>query len=143
MNPISFDAAYDIQRSRLTTFFRLFIVIPWVIWASIYGIAALVVVTVAWFAMLFTGRYPEGMYNFVARYLRLLTRVYAYALLFTDELPPRSTPARSPTTRSGSTSPHARSATTARRRSSSTSCGSRRPRSAGTGSPSSSNGRHS
>jgi len=87
MNPISFDAAYDIQRSRLTTFFRLFIVIPWVIWASIYGIAALVVVTVAWFAMLFTGRYPEGMYNFVARYLRLLTRVYAYALLLTDELP--------------------------------------------------------
>jgi hypothetical protein len=87
MNPISFDATYDIPRSRLTTFFRLIIVIPWAIWASIYGIAALVVVIIAWFAMLFTGRYPEGMYNFVAGYLRLSTRVYAYALLLTDELP--------------------------------------------------------
>src|ERR671911_2981335 len=87
MNPISFAADYDIERSRLTTFFRLIIVIPWAIWASIYGIAALVVVIIAWFAMLFTGRYPEGMYNFVAGYLRLATRVHAYALLLTDELP--------------------------------------------------------
>src|ERR687892_104844 len=87
MNPISFDATYDIPRSRLTTFFRLIIVIPWAIWASIYGIGALVVVIIAWFAMLFTGRFPEGMYNFVAGYLRLATRVYAYALLLTDELP--------------------------------------------------------
>jgi hypothetical protein len=87
MNPISFDATYDIPRSRLTTFFRLIIVIPWAIWASIYGIGALVVVIIAWFAMLFTGRYPEGMYNFIAGYLRLSTRVYAYALLLTDELP--------------------------------------------------------
>jgi hypothetical protein len=87
MNPISFEAGYDIERSRLTTFFRLIVVIPWAIWASIYGIAALVVVVIAWFAMLFTARFPEGMYNFVAGYLRLSTRVYAYALLLTDELP--------------------------------------------------------
>ena len=87
MNPISFDVPYEIPRSRLTTFFRLIIVIPWAIWAAIYGIAALVVVIIAWFAMLFTGRYPEGMYNFVAGYLRLTTRVYGYALLLTDELP--------------------------------------------------------
>src|SRR5918994_707545 len=87
MNPISFAADYDIERSRLTTFFRLIIVIPWAIWASIYGIAALVVVIIAWFAMLFTGRFPDGMYGFVASYLRLSTRVYSYALLFSDELP--------------------------------------------------------
>jgi hypothetical protein len=87
MNPISFAADYDIERSRLTTFFRLIIVIPWAIWAAIYGIAALVVVVIAWFALLFTARYPEGMYNFVAGYLRLQTRVYAYALLLTDDLP--------------------------------------------------------
>jgi hypothetical protein len=87
MNPIRFESDYDIERSRLTTFFRWIIVIPWAIWASIYGIGALVVVIIAWFAMLFTGRYPEGMYSFVASYLRLSTRVYAYAFLFTDELP--------------------------------------------------------
>lgn len=34
MNPISFEADYDIERSRLTTFFCLIIVIPWAIWVS-------------------------------------------------------------------------------------------------------------
>jgi Domain of unknown function (DUF4389) len=87
MNPISFAADYDIERSRLTTFFRLIIIIPWAIWVTVYGIAALVVVIIAWFAMLFTARFPEGMYNFVASYLRLQTRVYAYGSLLTDELP--------------------------------------------------------
>lgn len=87
MNPISFTSEYEIERNRLTTFFRGIIVIPWVIWASLYGIAALVVVVIAWFAMLFTGRFPEGMYGFVAGYVRLTARITAYALLLTDELP--------------------------------------------------------
>jgi hypothetical protein len=87
MNPISFESDYDIERSRLTTFFRLIIAIPWLIWVYIYGIGAQIVAIIAWFAMLFTGRYPEGMYSFVAGYLRLSTRVSAYAALLTDELP--------------------------------------------------------
>ncbi len=87
MNPISFTSEYEIERNRLTTFFRGIIAIPWLIWASLYGIAALVVVVVAWFAMLFTARFPEGMYSFVAGYVRLSTRVAAYTLLLTDELP--------------------------------------------------------
>ena len=87
MNPISFDAAYEIERSRLTTFFRLIILIPWLIWVTLYGLAAFVVVFIVWFALLFTARYPTGMYNFVAGYVRLSARVYAYAALLTDEIP--------------------------------------------------------
>jgi hypothetical protein len=86
--PISFDADYEVERSRLSTFFRYLIAIPWLLWGAIYGIAALVVVVIAWFAVLFTKRYPEGMYNFVANYLRFQARVAGYVLLLTDELPP-------------------------------------------------------
>ena len=87
MNPIRFESDYEIERNRLTVFFRAIIAIPWLIWASLYGIAAFVVVIVAWFAMLFTARFPEGMYSFVASYVRLSARVTAYLLLLTDELP--------------------------------------------------------
>jgi len=87
MNPISFEVDYEISRNRLTTFFRWIIVIPWAIWVSLYGLAAFVVVFIAWFALLFTGRYPTGMYDFVAGYVRLQARVYAFGALLTDETP--------------------------------------------------------
>jgi hypothetical protein len=86
--PISFDADYEVERNRLTTFFRPLVAIPWILWGALYGIAALVVVIIAWFAVLFTRRYPQGMYDFVANYLRFQTRVGAFILLLTDELPP-------------------------------------------------------
>jgi len=86
--PISFDADYEVERNRLTTFFRPLVAIPWILWAYLYGIAATVVVLIAWFAVLFTKRYPEGMYNFVAGYLRFQTRIGGFLILLTDELPP-------------------------------------------------------
>jgi Domain of unknown function (DUF4389) len=52
-------------------------------------IAALVVVIVAWFAILFTGRYPRGLFDFVEGVIRWHNRVLAYALvLVTDRYPP-------------------------------------------------------
>jgi Domain of unknown function (DUF4389) len=54
-------------------------------------IAAVVVVVLAWFAILFTGRYPRGMFGFVEGVLRWSQRVIAYAfLLVTDTYPPFS-----------------------------------------------------
>jgi hypothetical protein len=54
-------------------------------------VAALVVVVLAWFAVLFTGRYPAGMFRFVEGVLRWDQRVIAYALvLTTDRYPPFS-----------------------------------------------------
>jgi hypothetical protein len=88
MHPIKFDARYEVQRARLTTFFRLLLAIPWLLWTLIYGIGACVVVFLAWFAMLFTKRYPASMYNFVAGYLRLVGRVTGYVVLLTDDFPP-------------------------------------------------------
>jgi Domain of unknown function (DUF4389) len=51
--------------------------------------AALVVVVVAWFAILFTGRYPRGLFDFVEGVIRWHNRVVAYAwVLVTDRYPP-------------------------------------------------------
>jgi hypothetical protein len=52
-------------------------------------LAAIVVVIVAWFAILFTGRYPRGMFDFVEGVMRWGNRVTAYSLLLvTDQYPP-------------------------------------------------------
>jgi hypothetical protein len=88
--PVRFQADYVEKRSRLTTFFRLLLAIPHIIFLYFYGLAAGVVVIIAWFALLFTGRYPQGMYDFVAGALRYSTRVYGYGCLLTDPYPPFS-----------------------------------------------------
>jgi hypothetical protein len=88
MHPVGYDAAYEIERSRVTTFFRLILAIPWLIWVAIYGIGALVIAVIAWFALLFTKRYPEGMYRFVGGYLRTAARSASFVLLLSDRYPP-------------------------------------------------------
>lgn len=77
-------------RDRLTVAFRLFLSIPHlvVIWAL--GVAWALTTIVAWFAILFTGRYPAGLYGFGVGVLRWTTRVESYLLLLRDEYPPFS-----------------------------------------------------
>jgi Domain of unknown function (DUF4389) len=86
--PVTFEADYVEKRSRLTTFFRWLLVIPHAIVLVFYAIAAGVVVIVAWFALVFTGRWPRGMYDFVAGFFRYGTAVNGYFYLLTDKYPP-------------------------------------------------------
>ena len=54
-------------------------------------IGAFVVTLIAWFAILFTGKYPEGMFRFVVGVMRWGYRVQAYAIILTtDRYPPFS-----------------------------------------------------
>ena len=87
MHPVQYDIAFDQERNRLTSFFRLIIAIPWLIWAYVYGAIAYVAVIVAWFAMLFTGSYPPALYRFTAGFVRFMSRLVAFVVLATDDLP--------------------------------------------------------
>ena len=67
----------------------LYVGIPHGVMLWLYGIAVGVVVFFAFWAVLFTGRYPRGMFDFVVGYMRWQTRVSAYWLfLMRDEYPP-------------------------------------------------------
>ena len=55
--------------------------------AASTSIAAFIVAFLAWFAIAFTGRYPEGLYNFNAGVLRFLARANAFFYLQTDQWP--------------------------------------------------------
>jgi hypothetical protein len=88
--PVTFEADYVEQRSRLTTFFRLILVIPVAIVLYVFGIVASIAILIAWFAIVLTGRYPKGLYDFVAGFNRFLARVTAYAALLCDAYPPFS-----------------------------------------------------
>lgn len=88
--PVTFEADYVEKRSRLTAFFRLILVIPQMILLYIYGIAAYVALIVAWLAIVITGRYPKGLYDFIAGFIRFLARTTAYAALLCDPYPPFS-----------------------------------------------------
>jgi hypothetical protein len=86
--PVSVEIDGPQPQSRLTVFFRLFMIIPHQIILYFLQIAAQVIFFIAWFAILFTGRYPAGMLNFTIGYIRWTTRVTAYAYLLTGAYPP-------------------------------------------------------
>jgi uncharacterized protein DUF4389 len=87
-HPIDMTVGSDLQRSRLTVFFRLIIAIPHLIWMMLWGIVAELAAIVAWFAALITGRVPDGLHDFLATYLRFYTRLSAYLFLLSDPYPP-------------------------------------------------------
>jgi Domain of unknown function (DUF4389) len=78
------------DRNRLTVFFRYLLLIPQYFVLIFIGIAAGVVIMIAWFAVIITGKWPEGLRNFMVGFLRWTTRVNGYAFLLTDEYPPFS-----------------------------------------------------
>jgi hypothetical protein len=88
MYPVQYSSQWVERHSRLSTFFRTLLVIPVAIVAFFYLLAASFAVFIAWFAIVFTGRYPEGLYTFACGALRMLTRVNGYAYYLTDDYPP-------------------------------------------------------
>jgi len=81
------DAASDLN--RWLPLVKWFLAIPHYIVLFFLWVAAVVVVIVAWFAILFTARYPKGIFDFVEGVIRWQNRVLAYAfVLVTDSYPP-------------------------------------------------------
>jgi len=87
-HPIRLVVNDDLQRNRLTVFFRLILAIPLLLWAVLWAVIAVLAYIVNWFATLLMGRSPDGLHNFLATFLRYTTHVRAYTLLVADPYPP-------------------------------------------------------
>jgi hypothetical protein len=87
-HPIGLIVTDDLNRNRLTVFFRLLLALPHFVVVALWGLLVEVAVFVAWLIAIFTGRVPDGLHNFLAAWLRYATRVTAYAFLLADPFPP-------------------------------------------------------
>jgi hypothetical protein len=95
--PVSLAVQRPDSQSRLTnfplfigTFIRSILLIPHFIILYLFGLLAAVVYFIATFAILFTGRYPEGLYNLIVAYTRWIAHMYGYLLHLNDKYPPFS-----------------------------------------------------
>ena len=94
--PVTVTIEYPEKLSRaqliLNVLFGWFYVgIPHGIMLALYGIAASIVTFIAFWIILFTGKYPKGMFDFVVAFVRWSTNVVAYwSYLLRDEYPPFS-----------------------------------------------------
>ena len=83
----------DVKRdlNRWLPLVKWFLVIPHLVVLTILTLTAVFAAIGAWFAILFTGRYPKGIFDYVEGVMRWWLRVNAYAfLLVTDQYPPFS-----------------------------------------------------
>lgn len=114
-NPVFIDVPQPAgERNRLTVAFRIILSLPHALlvggpaaaglslgsWPSdsgsnwgggsggVLGVVAGVCALISWFAIVFTGKHPEGLWNLAAFYLRWRVRAIAYISLFRDEYPP-------------------------------------------------------
>lgn len=75
-------------RNRLTVGFRIILAIPALIFVVLVGILGAICWFLGFFAILFTGRWPEGLRKWALISQRCSIRLQAYMLLLTDEYPP-------------------------------------------------------
>jgi hypothetical protein len=89
--PVTLEVEYREDLSRWMIFVKWLLAIPHLIVLVFLLTAAYVVVFIAFFAILFTGRYPRGLFDFVVGTARWFIRVSAYSTwLMTDRYPPFS-----------------------------------------------------
>lgn len=88
MYPITYEADFNPEPNRWTTFFRLILAIPWMIVAVFWGILLAFTHLFAWVAVVILGRYPQWLYEFNSGVLRFSIRVSAWLYLQTDVWPP-------------------------------------------------------
>jgi hypothetical protein len=80
-HPVRLVVRDDLQRSRLTVFFRLLLVLPHLVWLTLFGAAAFVLAFVMWLAVLFERRAPAPLHAFLASFTRYAVHLTAYLCL--------------------------------------------------------------
>ena len=86
-HPVRLVVTDDLKRSRLTVLFRLLLVIPHLIWLSLWSILAEIVATVNWVVTILLGRSPRALHDHLAAFLVYGAHVTAYLHLIADPYP--------------------------------------------------------
>ena len=86
--PIRLSIARSPQIARWRPFAHWFMAIPHLVVAAALGVVAFAAMIIAWFAILVTGRLPEGLHSLITMSSRYTLRVGAFLVLLTNEYPP-------------------------------------------------------
>jgi hypothetical protein len=86
-HPIRLVVTGDLRRTRLTVALRLVLALPHLLGLFLWGIAVAFAAVANWVATLASGRSPQPLHAFLARYVRYLTHVNAYLALAADPFP--------------------------------------------------------
>lgn len=88
--PVEFDVVYPEQLNRWLPLIKWLLVLPHYVVLLFLYIGAFIAWIIAWFGILFTKRFPRGLFDYVVGVLRWQARVNAYTSLLRDEYPPFS-----------------------------------------------------
>lgn len=86
-HPVRVVVTDDLRRSRLTVLFRIVLVIPHLLWATLWAYALVFFVPFQWLWALFAGRVEDDAHHFLGRFVRYHAHIYAYLLLLADPWP--------------------------------------------------------
>jgi hypothetical protein len=86
-HPVKLVLEDDLDRSRLTVFFRLLLVIPHIVWFFLWTIAAILAAIAGWFAALVLGRLPLPLHRFLAAWVRYGQHWVAFLYLVGEKFP--------------------------------------------------------
>ncbi|HZO05241.1 MAG TPA: DUF4389 domain-containing protein [Solirubrobacterales bacterium] len=88
MYPISYEADFNPEPNRWTTFFRILLAIPWLVVGIFWAILFVFTHLIAWVAIIVLGRYPQWLYDFNSGVIRYGIRTSSWVVLQTDVWPP-------------------------------------------------------
>lgn len=86
-HPVRLVVRGDLERNRLTVFFRLILAIPHFIWVFLWTIAVIVAAIANWIATLVRGTPPSGLHRFMCSYLRYQVHLTSYVALAGNPYP--------------------------------------------------------
>lgn len=86
--PVRYAVDYEPRQSRLAALFRILLALPHFVVIGVLQVVSAVIALIAWFAIVFTGRHPHGMFRFQVGYLRWYARAQSYASFLTGRYPP-------------------------------------------------------
>jgi len=86
-HPVRLVVGDDLNRSRLTVFFRLLLAIPHFFWLAIWSIAVVLSSFVGWIIALFTAKLPDGLHRFFVAYVRYVVHLGAYLAIAANPYP--------------------------------------------------------